>query len=201
MGTATAEEAASERPLRTAVYAGVFDPPTLAHVEMIETARRLFDRLIVVVAVNPEKTGGMFTAEERVALLNEALDEHGIDNVNVEAYDGLVAPYAERLGACALVRGMRPVTDPDYEIALSLMNAKLAPGLPTVLLVAKSDHVYLSSSFVRQTAGMEGLIVPGTVPTAVERALRERFGRRAQYRAATASAEEAAGLRAPEAAV
>ena len=87
----------------------------------------------------------------------------------------LTAPYAESLGACALVRGMRPYADADAEIALALMNERLAPRLPTVLLVASAKNVYLSSTFVRDTATLGGMIVPGSVPPPVEAALRERF--------------------------
>lgn len=166
-------------PERLALYPGVFDPPTLAHIELIETALKIFDRLVVVVAFNPQKSGAMFLPEERRALLEASLRDEVRARVQVMHYGGLIAPLAERLGAIALVRGMRPVTDPDYEIALSLMNAKLAPTLPTVLLVARADHVYLSSTFVRETASLDGLIVPGTVPPPVEEALRTRFGRRA----------------------
>jgi pantetheine-phosphate adenylyltransferase len=173
------------------MYAGVFDPPTVAHLEIIETALRLFDRLVVVVAVNPSKAQTMFTTEERVELLRASLPEAFRPYVEVEAYDGLIAPYAERRGACALVRGMRPVSDPDYEIAYSLMNAKLAPSLPTVLLVARADHVYLSSTFVRDTALMDGRIVPGTVPAPVEEALRARVGQRAELRAGSTEGSQA----------
>lgn len=187
LGAASMPETPPPRPSdtgeRLAVYAGVFDPPTLAHLEIVETALRLFDRLVVLVSFNPDKPSAMFSVEERVAMIEASLTAEQRRWVQVQAYPGLIAPYAERLGACALVRGMRPVTDPDYEIALSLMNAKLAPSLPTVLLVAKADSVYLSSTFVRQTASLDGLIVPGTVTAPVERALRARFGNRAALRA------------------
>src|SRR5205823_9372919 len=86
------------------------------------------------------------------------------------------APYAVSLGACALERGMRPYADADSEIALALMNERLSPRLPTVLLVASARNVYLSSTFVRETASLGGMIVPGSVSPAVEAALRERFG-------------------------
>jgi pantetheine-phosphate adenylyltransferase len=161
-----------------AVYPGVFDPPTRAHLALIAAALGLFDRLTVVVAVNPQKPAPLFSPDERVALLRESLDElpAGLAaRVDVRAYAGVIAPFAERLGASALVRGMRPVTDPEVEIAQALMNANLAPRLPTVLLVAPVEYVYLSSTFVRDLAQLEGLIVPGTVPPPVERALRERF--------------------------
>ena len=163
------------RPPRVAVYAGVFDPPTLAHLEIVETALSLFDRVIVVVAFNPNKQRALFTPEERVELMRESLSDKMRPFVEVEAYAGLIAPYAERRGACALVRGMRPYADADGEIALALMNQKLAPSVPTVLLVTSARNVYLSSTFVRDTATLGHLIVSGSVPPAVEAALRRRF--------------------------
>ncbi|MBV9170242.1 MAG: adenylyltransferase/cytidyltransferase family protein, partial [Chloroflexi bacterium] len=98
-----------------AVYAGVFDPPTMAHMEIIENALRIFDELTVVVALNPNKAGALFTPEERVQMLDASISEQMRGRVRVTAYAGLIAPYAETLGACALVRGMRPYADADAE--------------------------------------------------------------------------------------
>src|SRR6266852_9589148 len=168
-----------ELPARTprlAVYAGVFDPPTMAHLEIIDSALRIFDELVVVVSFNPKKAGALFSPEERVRMIEASISEDMRPRVRVTAYAGLIAPYAESLGACALVRGMRPYADADSEIALALMNERLAPRLPTVLLVASAKNVYLSSTFVRETATLGGIIVPGSVSPAVEAALRERFG-------------------------
>ena len=164
-----------DRPPRLAVYAGVFDPPTLAHLEIVETALTLFDRVLVVVAFNPNKQRSLFTPEERVEMMRQSLSEAMRPYVEVEAYPGLIAPYAESRGACALVRGMRPYADADAEIALALMNQKLVPKLPTLLLVTSARNVYLSSSFVRDTATLGHLIVPGSVPPPVEAALKRRF--------------------------
>lgn len=166
----------SDRTPRLAVYAGVFDPPTMAHLELVENALRIFDELIVVIAFNPNKAGALFSPEERLRMFDASLPEDIRHRVRVTAYAGLIAPYAESLGACALVRGMRPYADADAEIALALMNQKLAPRLPTVLLVASVKNVYLSSTFVRDTATLSGRIVPGSVSPAVEEALRQRFG-------------------------
>lgn len=164
------------RARRLAVYAGVFDPPTMAHLELVEDALRIFDELVVLVSFNPNKVGALFSAEERVQMFADSIPPALRDRVTVRAHSGLTAPYAESLGACALVRGMRPYADADAEIGLALMNQKLAPELPTVLLVGSAKNVYLSSSFVRQTATLGGRIVPGSVSPAVEKALRERFG-------------------------
>jgi pantetheine-phosphate adenylyltransferase len=163
------------RQLRMAVYAGVFDPPTMAHLEMFESALRVFDRLTVLVSVNLNKARPLFSPEERVRLIEESLGDEMRGRVQVVAHTGLTAPYAESIGACALVRGMRPYADADAEIALALMNQKLAPTLPTMLLVTSAKNVYLSSSFVRETALLGGMIVPGSVPAPVEDALRQRI--------------------------
>src|SRR5262249_35941842 len=135
-----------------------------------------FDELVVLVSFNPSKAGALFSPEERVRMLDASLTDDMRRRVRVTAHHGLTAPLAESLGACALVRGMRPYADADAEIALALMNQKLVPRLPTVLLVASAANVYLSSTFVRDTATMGGLIVPGSVSPAVEQALRQRFG-------------------------
>ena len=160
------------------MYAGVFDPPTMAHLEIVETALRIFDRLVVVVAFNPNKAGGLFSPRERVELFQESLTDQMRPYVSVTAHDGLTAPLAESLGACALVRGMRPYADADAEIALAFMNERLAPNLPTVLLVTAAKNVYLSSTFVRETVTLGGIIVPGVVPAPVEDALRKRIAER-----------------------
>jgi pantetheine-phosphate adenylyltransferase len=166
----------TDRTPRLAVYAGVFDPPTMAHLEIIDSALRIFDELIVVVGFNPNKAGALFSPEDRVRMIDASLAEETRHRVRVTAHAGLTAPFAESVGACALVRGMRPYADADSEIALALMNERLAPRLPTVLLVASAKNVYLSSTFVRDTATLGGLIVAGSVSPAVEAALRERFG-------------------------
>jgi pantetheine-phosphate adenylyltransferase len=170
-----ADRPVPERPPRLAVYAGVFDPPTLAHLEIVESALSIFDHLLVLVAFNPSKQRALFTPEERVELFRASLTDAMRPYVEVEAHSGLTAPYAERRGACALVRGMRPYADADAEIALALMNQKLAPKIPTLLLVTSARNVYLSSTFVRDTATLGRLIVPGSVPPPVEAALRRRF--------------------------
>jgi pantetheine-phosphate adenylyltransferase len=161
--------------MRLAVYAGVFDPPTVAHVEIVERALLVFDRVRVVVAVNASKGQAMFSAEERVELLEASLSDGIRGRVDVVAHAGLVAPYARSLGASALVRGMRPGIDPDHEIALAQWNENLEPGLPTLLLVSSPHNTYLSSSFVRETALLGGTILPGSVSPAVEAALREKI--------------------------
>ncbi|MGI9145021.1 MAG: pantetheine-phosphate adenylyltransferase [Chloroflexota bacterium] len=172
------ELSASDRTPRLAVYAGVFDPPTMAHLEIIESALRIFDELVVVVSFNPNKEGALFSPRERVEMIEASLTAAMRARVRIAAFHGLTAAYAESLGACALVRGMRPYADADHEIGLALMNQALAPRLPTVLLFASAKYVYLSSSFVRETATLGGMIVEGSVSPPVEAALRKRFGQK-----------------------
>ncbi|MBV8713877.1 MAG: adenylyltransferase/cytidyltransferase family protein [Chloroflexi bacterium] len=147
----------------------------MAHLEIIESALRIFDELVVVVSFNPNKATALFTPEERVQMLQDSLPPEQRDVVRVTAYSGLTAPFAESLGACALVRGMRPYADADAEIALSFMNERLAPNLLTVLFVTSAKNVWLSSTFVREAATVGNLIVSGAVPPPVEVALRKRF--------------------------
>jgi pantetheine-phosphate adenylyltransferase len=147
----------------------------MAHLEIIESSLRIFDQLVVLVSFNPNKSGALFTPEERVQMLEASLSAETRPYVRVIAHAGLTAPFAESLGACALVRGMRPYADADAEIALALMNERLAPRLPTILLVTSAKNVYLSSTFVRETATLGHIIVPGAVPPPVEEVLRKRF--------------------------
>ena len=147
----------------------------MAHLEIIETALRIFDKLVVVVGFNPSKASALFSPDERVQMLEESLTPEQRECVRVTSYAGLTAPFAEHLGACALVRGMRPYADADAEIALAFMNERLAPKVPTVLMVTSAKNVWLSSSFVREAATLGRLIPPGAVPPPVEAALRKRF--------------------------
>jgi pantetheine-phosphate adenylyltransferase len=147
----------------------------MAHLEIIESALRIFDELVVVVGFNPSKASALFTPDERVQMLEESLTPEQRQCVRVTSYSGLTAPFAEQLGACALVRGMRPYADADAEIALAFMNERLAPKVPTVLMVTSARNVWLSSSFVREAATLGRLIPPGAVPPPVEAALRKRF--------------------------
>lgn len=125
---------------------------------------------------NPNKSSSLFTPDERVEMMQASLTDEQRKVVRVTAHSGLTAPFAESLGACALVRGMRPYADADAEMALAFMNEQLAPNIKTVLLVTSAKHVWLSSSFVREAATLGQLIVSGAVPPPVEAALRKRFG-------------------------
>jgi pantetheine-phosphate adenylyltransferase len=154
---------------RTAVFAGTFDPVTHGHVDVVRRAARLFDRLVVAVAAKGKST--WFPVEERVALVRAAVA--GLAGVEVESFDGLLAEHARRLGACALVRGVRTYQDWEHELRMLQMNRHLAPGIETVFLAPEPEHAFVSSSLVREVASLGGDL-GRLVPPAVAEAFRRR---------------------------
>jgi pantetheine-phosphate adenylyltransferase len=155
-----------------AVYPGSFDPVTRGHEDLIRRARRFADRLIVAVAVNPAKQS-LFTLDERVALIRRVVDDPAIE---VRSFDGLLAEFARVAGATLIVRGLRAISDFEYEFQMALMNRNLAPGIETVFLVPAFDLTYLSSSLVREVARFGG-DVSSLVHPAVQQALKKKLGR------------------------
>jgi pantetheine-phosphate adenylyltransferase len=133
--------------MKTAIYPGSFDPITLGHLNIIQRAANIFDHLIVCVGYNSKKNP-MFTAEERVALIRQVVRD--MDNVEVEASDELLAQYAQKKGACVIVKGLRAVSDFESEFTMSLINKKLNPELDTMFLTAEKEFMYLSSSAVKE---------------------------------------------------
>jgi len=158
---------------RHAVYAGSFDPVTLGHTAIIERAARLFSTVTVAIGANPNKQG-LFTVDERLDLLRTAVGS--LPNVQFEAFEGLLIHYCQRVGAGVIVRGMRLLTDFEYEFQLGLANRDLASEVETVYLFTESEHVYISSSLVKEIA-MNGGDASRYVPPAVWTALRARFSR------------------------
>ena len=138
-----------------AICPGSFDPVTLGHLDIITRASKLFDKVIVVVMSNAAKSP-LFTQIERMELLQKAVAEAGISNVTVDCYDGLLADYARMRQATAIVKGLRAVSDFEYEFQQALTNKKLNPELETIFFTADSDSMYLSSSMVREVASMGG---------------------------------------------
>lgn len=157
-----------------AIYPGSFDPITLGHVDVALRAARLFDRLIVAVYAGSEKPGGMFHPDERIELARVALEEAGADNVEIEQFSGLTIEYARQRGATTVVRGLRAVSDFEYEFKLAHMNNHLAPEIEVVCLMTSSRHSFISSSLIREVASLGG-DVAGLVPDNVRVALRDRF--------------------------
>ncbi len=154
-----------------AVYPGSFDPITLGHLDIIKRASSLFGKLIVVVMVNPNKKYS-FSAEERVELIKKSVA--GFENVEVEYSSGLLADYAKQKGAKAIVKGLRALSDFEYEFQMALTNKQLNPEVETVFLTTTSDYMYLSSSMVKQIASMGGNI-SGFVPDAIHKQILNRL--------------------------
>ena len=159
--------------MRIAIYPGSFDPPTRGHEDLIRRSSALCDRLIVAVAMNSSKEP-LFSVEERQELLRTAVGSS--DAVSVQSFDGLLVDFARKVGATMVVRGLRAVSDFEYEFQMALMNRQLDSDLETVFLVPAVDLTYLSSSLVREVARYGGDISPLVHP-AVAEALARRFRR------------------------
>ena len=156
--------------MTTALIPGSFDPPTNGHLDVIERCAGLFDQIIVAVIKNPSKAP-MFTEAEREAMLTEVTVEW--DNVTIGAFDGLLVTYAEEVGADVIVKGLRAVTDFDYELQMSQMNRQLS-GIDTFFVATSPEYGYLSSSLVKDVSRLGGAIdelVPGTVAAALKERL------------------------------
>ena len=138
---------------RIAVCPGSFDPITLGHLDIIHRAASMFDELIVVIMTNPAKKCS-FTAEERRVMIEKSVE--GIENIKVECFNGLLADYAALKGASAIIKGLRAMSDFEYEFQMALTNKKLNPRVETLFLTTSAENMYLSSSMVRQIASMNG---------------------------------------------
>lgn len=157
---------------RIAVYPGTFDPVTNGHLDLADRGRKHFDRLYMAVLDNEGKTP-LFTVEERVVLLREAVSTW--PNVKVDSFDGLLVDYARRVGAAMILRGIRAITDLEYEMQMAMMNRSLEPGLETVFLIPSETYSYVSGRLVREVARLGGE-VSHLVPEVVEKALARRLG-------------------------
>jgi pantetheine-phosphate adenylyltransferase len=156
---------------RHAVYAGSFDPITLGHTAIIERASRLFDQVTVAIGVNPGKKG-LFAVEDRKRMIASALAH--LPRVRVAHFDGLLIDFMRQIGAGVIVRGLRLLTDFEYEFQLGLANRDLLPEVETVFVLTEAAHVYISSSLVKEIA-QNGGDASRYVPHAVDAALRARF--------------------------
>ena len=154
-----------------AIYPGSFDPPTNGHLDLIERGSKIFDELVVAILRNPEKDP-LFSVSERVGML-ETLTSH-YTNVRVDMFDGLTVDYAVRVGASSVLRGIRALSDYEYELQMALMNRKLRPELETVFMMPAEKYSYLSSRLVREVAQLGGS-VKGLVPELVEQNLRGKL--------------------------
>ncbi len=158
--------------MRRAIYPGSFDPVTNGHLDVIERAVKLFDEVIVAVAVNSQKQA-LFTFDERLGMLRETTTAYG-GRLRIVRLDGLLVDYARREGATAIVRGLRAVSDFEFEFQMALMNRKLESSVETIFLMPKEDYTYLSSRIIKEIARLGGE-VGGFVPHCVSAALRDKY--------------------------
>lgn len=158
--------------MRTAFYPGTFDPVTNGHLDLIRRALKLFDRVIVAVGTGRDKAP-MFTVDERLALVREAA--HGLDGVEVVSFDGLLVDAVREAEAVAIIRGLREISDFEYEFQMALMNRRLAPEIEAVFLMPNERYTYLNSTIVKEVARLGGDLT-GLVPDSVLEELSRRFG-------------------------
>lgn len=163
--------------MRRAIYPGSFDPVTNGHLDIIERGSKLFDEIIIAVLVNPEKRA-LFTVEERREMLEEILAhvESGGCRLRVGSFQGLLMRYAVEQQAHAVVRGIRAISDYEYELQMALMNRRQEPAIETVFMLAAESYSYVSSRLVKEVYSLGGTI-EGLVPAAVEERMRVKLGK------------------------
>ena len=156
-----------------ALFPASFDPVTNGHLDLIHRARRIFDEVVVAVALNVDKQGGTFSAEERLGLLKDVLKD--APGIRVESFEGLVVQYARDLGAGAIIRGLRAMSDFEYEFEMALMNRHLVPETEILFLMTSLEHLYVSSSRLKELVRF-GASIDEFVPPVVASALRKKLG-------------------------
>ena len=156
---------------RVALYPGSFDPVTRGHLDILDRATLIFDRVVIGVLQNPSKTP-LFTTDERVDLIRQSID--GNDDIEVATFDGLTVDFAQRVGAIAIVRGLRVTSDFENEFQMTLMNRRLNPDVHTVFLMTSFSNVFISSSIIKEVFRLGGAI-DDAVPPACADALRRKF--------------------------
>ena len=159
-----------------ALYPGSFDPITNGHLDLIERGSRMFDRLVVSILRNDAKEP-LFSVEERTEMLNEVL--HVYPNVEVDSFNGLLVDHATAHGATVLLRGIRAISDYEYELQMALMNRRLRPGIETVFMMANETYSFISSRLVKEVFSLGGNI-SGLVPPSVEARLHQRMSKTIQ---------------------
>lgn len=155
-----------------AVYPGSFDPITNGHIDLVERTLRVFDRVIVAIATNPGKDNSLFSTAERVQMIREVFKDAG-KRVQVDSFEGLLVDYAERVGAQVIIRGLRAISDFEYEFQMAMMNRELKPNIETLFMMTGESYFYLSSRLVKEVVSLGGDVAT-FVPKTVLKKLREK---------------------------
>lgn len=158
--------------MKKVIYPGTFDPVTFGHIDIVKRAVDLFDEVVVTVAINPSKQP-LFTTDERVAMLKESLKEFS-SKVVIDSFDGLLVEHAKQVGATAIIRGLRQISDFEFEFQMALMNRKLSGDITTIFLMPHERYTYLNSTVIRNLASLHA-DVSSFVPPIVVNALKEKF--------------------------
>ncbi len=159
---------------RTAIYPGTFDPITNGHIDLIQRTLKIFSEVIIAVAPSQKKQP-LFTTEERLQLIRQSVRR--LKGAKADAFNSLLVDYANSKKSVAIIRGLRAVSDFEYELQMALMNRRLNSNIETVFMMPSQEHTFLSSTLVREVASFGGS-VNGLVPAVVEKALRKKFGRK-----------------------
>jgi pantetheine-phosphate adenylyltransferase len=156
---------------KIAIYPGTFDPLTNGHIDLIQRTLTIFDEVVIAVAPSKKKSP-LFTTEERIQLIKDSIKD--FRGASVESFDNLLVSYAKEKGSVAIIRGLRAISDYEYELQMALTNRRLDSSVETVFMMPSEEHTFISSSIVKEVASFGGPVT-GLVPEAVEKALKEKF--------------------------
>ena len=156
-----------------AVYPGSFDPITNGHIDLVRRTLRVFDQVIVAIAINPDKDDSLFTVAERLQMIREVFKGFG-NRVRVDSFEGLLVDYADQVGAQVIIRGLRAVSDFEYEFQMAMMNRELKPNIETLFMMTGQSYFYISSHLVKEVVSLGG-DVSGLVPGNVLKKLKAKF--------------------------